>query len=94
MWRVLTAASQRAVARMTTTMSVRRVHNGRLTPAQKQRFDEDGFLVLDNFVDRPSRQALIREAERIVMESDVRGASIFRTREQVPGVDRPIKSGC
>lgn len=54
-----------------------------LTPEQLQRYDEDGFLVLREFVEPSSCDKLRRRAEELVRDFDPQGlVSIFSTREQ------------
>jgi phytanoyl-CoA hydroxylase len=54
-----------------------------LTPEQIQRYDEDGFLVLSEFVEQSACDALRRRAEELVRDFDPRGVvSTFSTREQ------------
>jgi phytanoyl-CoA hydroxylase len=54
-----------------------------ITPEQLEKYQRDGFLVLENFVDRASCDKLRARAEELVRDFDPRGLiSIFSTREQ------------
>jgi phytanoyl-CoA hydroxylase len=54
-----------------------------LTPEQLARYDRDGFLVLENFVDEQACDRLRERAADLVRDFDPQGlASIFSTREQ------------
>ncbi len=54
-----------------------------LTPEQIQRYEEEGFLVLREFVEPSACDRLRRHAEELVRDFDPRGIiSIFSTREQ------------
>jgi len=55
----------------------------RITPEKLERYQRDGFLVMENFVDRESCDRLRARAEELVRDFDPRGiVSIFSTREQ------------
>jgi len=54
-----------------------------ITPKQLSQYSRDGFLVLENFVDRAACQRLRDRAEQLVHDFDPAGViSIFSTREQ------------
>jgi len=54
-----------------------------ITPAQLERYDRDGFVVLADFVDEASCNRLRTRAEELVQEFDPQGVvSIFSTHEQ------------
>ncbi|MDQ2938221.1 MAG: phytanoyl-CoA dioxygenase family protein, partial [Acidobacteriota bacterium] len=54
-----------------------------ITREQLEKYQRDGFLVLENFVDRASCDKLRARAEDLVRDFDPRGiVSIFSTREQ------------
>jgi len=54
-----------------------------LTPEQIQRYDEDGFLVMREFVEQSACDGLRRRAEELVRDFDPQGVvSVFSTREQ------------
>src|SRR5918994_7094875 len=67
-----------------------------LTTKQLERYQEDGFLVLPDFVDGPSCDRLRQRAEALVHEFDPRGLiSIFSTREQSRLTDKYfLESAC
>lgn len=55
----------------------------KLTQQQLARFERDGFLVIENFVNRETCEVLKRRADELVTAFEVEGvASIFSTREQ------------
>ena len=55
----------------------------RITPEKLERYQHDGFLVVENFVDRESCDRLRARAEELVRDFDPRGIlSVFSTREQ------------
>lgn len=55
----------------------------RLTPAQLAQYEDDGFLVINDFVDAASCDRLRARAEELVHDFDPGGvASIFSTHEQ------------
>src|SRR6185295_2265087 len=54
-----------------------------LTAQQTKRYEQDGFLVLENFVDVEDCERLRTRATELVREFDPRGViSIFSTHEQ------------
>jgi phytanoyl-CoA hydroxylase len=62
--------------------------DGQLTPAMRDAFERDGYLLLEDFVAPAACERLVERANRLVEEADLSGvATIFSTTSQRHAVD-------